>query len=180
VSPLGYDVAGEGPPVVLLHAGIVDRRVWDRQFSWLAERHRVLHVDLPGFAESAPAPALAPLEALLGELGIEDAVVVGNSLGGRLALELATAHPRRVGALVLVDAGLPDWEWSEELRVFGAREDELFEAGDLDGATQLNLERWALPEVWEVARPMQRQAFELQAGAEPPQEERPAATELAG
>ena len=68
----------------------------------------------------------------LGIISVESAALVGCSLGGRVALELAIARPERVSALVLVGAGLPGWSWSEEVLRFGAAEDEAMAGGDLD------------------------------------------------
>lgn len=68
--------------------------------------------------------------------GIDRAVLVGASLGGRVALEIALAEPDRVSALVLVGPGLPDHEWSRAVRDYGAAEDAAIERGDLDAAAE--------------------------------------------
>lgn len=84
---------------------------WLEQLPALAERHRVVALDLPGFGAS-PMPS-APisiswyarlLDALLGRLGVDAAAVVGNSMGGFISAELAIAFPQRVERLVLVSA----------------------------------------------------------------------------
>ncbi len=109
-----YLVAGAGPPLVLLHgigASAVD---WQWVIPGLAQHHRVYVLDLPGHGGSA-APDVdysAPLYAhfisdFLDALGLDDAALVGHSLGGLAALCLALTAPGRVRALVLVDsAGL--------------------------------------------------------------------------
>jgi 3-oxoadipate enol-lactonase len=97
------------------------------------------------------------------------ASVVGSSGGGRIALALAARWPERVTSLVLLCTAAAGHERSAELRAFGEREDELIEAGDLAGATELNVETWVGPAADEAARSlvrtMQRNAFDLQAAA---------------
>jgi pimeloyl-ACP methyl ester carboxylesterase len=109
-----YLTAGEGPPLVLMHALGENALDWRWVLPTLARAHRVYAPDLPGFGGSAKPPAdYSPafferfLAAFLDTLGIERAAVVGNSLGGLAALRLALSDPPRVTALGLVDsAGL--------------------------------------------------------------------------
>jgi pimeloyl-ACP methyl ester carboxylesterase len=70
---------------------------------------------------------------------------------------------------MLVAPGFPGHEWSPEMNEYDERETALVEAGDLDGATQLNLDFWVAPEHHEFVRPQQRRAFELQAAHEGPE-----------
>jgi pimeloyl-ACP methyl ester carboxylesterase len=102
-------------------------------------------------------------------LGVDRAILVGASFGGRVVLDLAAARPERVAGVVLVDAGLPDHAWSAELQAFGAAEDEAIEAGDLDRATEVNVDFWvpsASEPVRAAIREQQRNAFALQIGTE--------------
>jgi pimeloyl-ACP methyl ester carboxylesterase len=93
---LAHDLAGSGPPLVLVH-GIGSRRgVWKPVVARLAEERNVLCVDLPGFGESPLLSEKPTVEALAravaewwGELGLDRPHVAGNSLGGAIALELA-------------------------------------------------------------------------------------------
>lgn len=105
---LGYWAGGEGKGLLLLHCAYGDAAfswspIWDK----LSSSYRVLAPDLPGFGESAPladpspATVAATLDALLDEQGVSEAVVVGNSFGMFLALQLAERYPRRVTKLVL-------------------------------------------------------------------------------
>ncbi len=152
--------------VLLIHAGVCDSRQWAREVALLAPRD-VLTPDLPGFGETPePEGEFSPLDGLLDR----PAAVVGNSLGGRIALQLALARPELVQRLLLVAPGLPGHDWSPEVRAFGEAEDEALERGDLDAATEVCVEFWAQPQVRDIIRPMQRRAFELQFGAPEPQE----------
>ncbi len=170
------EVAGEGPAVVLVHEGICDSQMWDDQWERWAESYRLLRVDLRGFGRtplgSEPYSHARDVIDALEQHGIEDAAVLGVSLGGRVALEVALARPELVRALVLVAPGLPGHEWSEELRALWGEEEAAFEAGDLDGAVEVSLRAWidgprrrpedVDPEVRRRVGEMQRHAYELQ------------------
>jgi len=113
---LFYEAAGSGPVVVLLHGGNLDRRVWDPQFLPLALEFRVIRYDLRGYGKSGPADAPfqhhEDLRALLGALHVRRASLVGLSGGGRIAIDLALAHPEMVERLVLAAPGLSGWQYS--------------------------------------------------------------------
>jgi pimeloyl-ACP methyl ester carboxylesterase len=104
-------MAGEGPPLLLLHGLSGSARWWERNIPALSAAHRVIAVDLPGFGGThrdsrfVLEEAAAGLASLLDDLGIERAHVVGHSMGGLVAGGLAADHPARVDRLVLVDAG---------------------------------------------------------------------------
>jgi 3-oxoadipate enol-lactonase len=174
---IAYDDDGAGAAVVFLHEGIADRRMWEPQVEPFASGgYRVVRYDLRGFGDSelrpGPFSTVGDLEGLLDELGIEGASLVGASYGGRVAVEFALTYPDRVEALVLVGAGLRDSDWSEEIQQVGAEEDRLAEAGDIDGAVELNLRTWVdgptrQPEevdavVRERIQEMQRRALDVQ------------------
>ncbi|MGI0055530.1 MAG: alpha/beta fold hydrolase [Thermoplasmata archaeon] len=107
---IGYEHAGRGPSIVLLHEGIADRRMWDREFSTLATSHHVIRYDLRGFGGSSPATArfsyVEDLATLIDHLHLERPVIVGPSMGGRIAIDFTLAHPDRVGGLLLIAPGL--------------------------------------------------------------------------
>lgn len=173
VGPIHVEQAGAGADVVLVHAGVADARMWDSQWVDWAARYRVTRVDLRGFGRSdAPGGSFshaADLRAVLDALGIEEAALVGASFGGLVALDLAASQPERVSGLVLADAPLPGHEWSAEVEAFGAAEEEALAAGDLDVATEVNVDFW-LPSASEAVRAaireQQRNAFALQIGSD--------------
>jgi 3-oxoadipate enol-lactonase len=170
------EAAGEGPGVVLVHAGICDSRMWEPQWRSFPRSHRTVRYDLRGFGRSPIPPGpyshARDLAEVLDVHGLENASLVGVSLGGRVALELAIARPELVQCLVLVGPGLPGHAWSDEIEAFGAAEDAALERGDLDAAVELNLRTWVdgprrSASVVDAALraqvgEMQRRAFELQ------------------
>lgn len=109
---LRYRVTGEGRPLLLLHGIGQSLEDWNEQHDRLSASHRVISLDLPGFGYSQRPGAPVTLQQLAGvlpsfldALNIPDAVeVVGNSLGGAVAMFFATAHPGRVSSLVLVNS----------------------------------------------------------------------------
>jgi len=110
-DPVNVIELGEGPPMVFVHGLSGSWPNWLEQLPVLAAQHRVVAIDLPGFG-SSPMPSreisisgyARLLDRLLGQLGIDAAAVVGNSMGGFIAAELAIAFPQRVERLVLISA----------------------------------------------------------------------------
>jgi 3-oxoadipate enol-lactonase len=119
-AALVYDVHGSGPAVILVHGFGLDLRMWDPQLPALAADFLVVRYDCRGFGSTGPADSGVPythaedLIALLNELGIAEAVLVGLSFGGRVALQAALLVPARVRALVLLDAVLDGVPWDPE------------------------------------------------------------------
>ncbi|NJK82333.1 MAG: alpha/beta fold hydrolase [Chloroflexaceae bacterium] len=109
-----YLTAGTGTPLLLLHGLGDSAQAWERVMPMLAREHTVYALDLPGFGNSdkpnvnySPDFFMAFVAAFLDALGIERVGVVGNSLGGLIAIRLALAAPSRVSALALISsAGL--------------------------------------------------------------------------
>ena len=107
----------EGPrtdlqPIVLLHGTSASLHTWDGWTDALKGERRVIRMDLPGFGLTGPMPDgdyrltryVSFVIALLDQLGVQQAVLAGNSFGGNLAWKVAVDHPQRVSKLVLVDA----------------------------------------------------------------------------
>jgi 3-oxoadipate enol-lactonase len=170
---LHYEVAGEGPALLLLHAGVGDSRMWDDQFGVFAQHYNVIRYDLRGWGKSVVSPGVfsyhGDIAGLLNFLNIEKAYVIGLSFGGRVAIDFTLAHPEMVDALILGAPALGGYEFSEEVQRFSTEEDDLLERGDLVAATELNLRMWVDgpnrtpdqvdPDVRERVREMQSQAF---------------------
>jgi 3-oxoadipate enol-lactonase len=109
-APLPYDRSGAGAPLLLLHGALVDRDFWRERIPGLATAYDVIACDLPGHGAAprlnAPTSIAAMAEAVLATmdaLDLAEATIVGHSLGGMVAQELALSAPERVRALVLVD-----------------------------------------------------------------------------
>jgi 3-oxoadipate enol-lactonase len=143
---LHHEVAGVGSPVVLVHAGICDSRMWDPQWETFSRAHRVVRCDFRGFGRSPLAPGEyshpADLIGLLDELELGPAALVGVSLGGGVALQVAVARPDLVSALVLVGSGVRGHDWSEEVVTCWSEEEAAVERGDLEEAVEVSLRTW--------------------------------------
>jgi len=128
-----YETMGEGVPVVFLHGGFGDRRMWDDQFAEFAKNYFVVRYDQRGFGKSAKPTAkyspVSDLEMLLDHLKIDKAHLVGNSMGGYLAIDFAIQKPSRVRSITIVAAGpsgveVPKEESDRMMAVFKLAKDE--------------------------------------------------------
>jgi pimeloyl-ACP methyl ester carboxylesterase len=141
-----YETRGEGPAILLIHAGVADSRMWDAQFEAFAAAHRVIRFDLRGFGRSnMPAGKFAnyqDVRALLDHLGVQSAHVVAISFGGAIALDFSLAYPDYVDSLILGAPSVSGAVPSQRIKRFWQEEDQALEAGDLDGATEINLHLW--------------------------------------
>src|SRR5215204_1654116 len=117
-AELYYEVGGEGHPLVLLHDGLLDRRVWEDQFVAFARLYKTIRYDRRGYGKSSgpdrPFSDVSDLYRLLRHLGTDEAYLLGISNGGKVALEFALEHPGMVAALVLVGPSLGGYRPSEE------------------------------------------------------------------
>ena len=104
-TTFAYETAGAGRPLVFIHAGIADSRMWDRQFSDLADSFTVVRYDMRGFGRTPPAEGpyahYEDLAALLTHLGLDRVSLVGCSMGSKTALDFALCYPERVDRLIL-------------------------------------------------------------------------------
>jgi 3-oxoadipate enol-lactonase len=153
--------------VVLVHSALGDSRLWRRQVEALDGDFDVVAPDLPGWG-TAPLPT-EPFSFVDTVAAHLPGALVGNSFGGNVALRTALAYPDRVDKLVLVGAGLPAWDWTEEMRAYFAQEQEAIEAGDLERAADVNMEFWVAPQHRDEVRPQQLRALELQTAHEEPE-----------
>ena len=112
---LYYETAGAGDTVVLIHGGLVDRRMWDKQFDVFSKSYHVIRYDLPGFGKSqAPRDAFAPvddLHKLLTALNVKQCTLIGVSFGGQIAIDYALAHPEMVQSLIPVASALKGYAY---------------------------------------------------------------------
>ena len=145
-SGLAYETTGEGAAVLLIHEGIADRTMWDPQWERWREWFTLIRYDQRGFGDSDdPSGEYArhddALEVLDAE-GVERAAVVGASMGGAAALDLALSAPERVSALVAVVATPSGWEHSQELVARFEALEAAYERGGLEAVNEEELRMW--------------------------------------
>ena len=120
----------------MLHAGVADSRMWEPQVDSFAEHFDVIRPDVRGFGQSPlPPEAWSPVEdlsALVDDLSLEQAHLVGCSMGGSIAIDFALEHPERVAKLVLVGAAIRGYRPRTEHMELFAEERAAREAGDLE------------------------------------------------
>jgi len=178
---IAYDRAGPRGdlPVVLIHAGVADRRMWDQLWPALTAERDVIKLDLRGFGESATRPRglLSPVDDVLDtltEAGIERCHLVGASFGAGVAVEVGLTQPELVASLLLsAPGGSLIAEVTPDLGAFIQAERSALARGDLDGAVEANLTWWVDgpkrdagdvdPAIRDLVRQMQRRAFEVTA-----------------
>ncbi|HUG08495.1 MAG TPA: alpha/beta hydrolase [Acidimicrobiia bacterium] len=145
-ATLHYETAGSGQPVLFLHAGVADSRMWDTQFTARAG-WQLIRFDMRGYGTSRLGSERFTNRddalAVLDHLGIDSAVIVGCSIGGNTALQIAETAPERIEGLVLVGADAPGYdpgidyespEWPAAI--------EAFESGNLRRVAELEAEMW--------------------------------------
>ncbi len=146
---LSYEMAGEGEPVIFLHAGLLDGRMWDKQFAFFAQHYQAIRYDMRYAGKSQTAPSTEPyspyqdLYLFMRTLQLPRATLVGLSGGARCALDCAIAFPDIVHKLVLVSPGMSGYsfldEWTQK------RNTALRQAlahGDLADAVEVFLTMW--------------------------------------
>lgn len=131
-----------GPPLVLLHGMAGERGDWDRLIARLPADMPILRYDLRGFGWSEAEDGLPyshtdDLLAVFDSLGIEQAPVLGLSMGGGVALNFALSHPARVSKLILVSPAMVGWDWSDDWKGLWREVSRAARAGDLPLAREL-------------------------------------------
>ncbi len=144
---LFYEDSGVGTPLVLIHAGIADSRMWDSQFDVFAEDHRVIRFDLRGFGQTVCGTGefadWEDMEKIFAALKIQPAIILGASMGARVAVEFALHRPGLVLGLILVSPGLfSDVPRSEPLAKGWKAMEAAFEAGDQDAMLEIETQIW--------------------------------------
>jgi pimeloyl-ACP methyl ester carboxylesterase len=139
------DSGGDADTLLLLHEGVGDARMWDPIWPELTSGYRAIRYDVRGYGRS---PAATEAYTLLGDaltvldhLSVAAAHVIGCSMGGGTALELALAQPARVRSLVLLCPGVPGYPYKPDPEL-EARFEAAEAAGDAERLVQLGLEQW--------------------------------------
>lgn len=112
------EVAGTGKPLLLLHSGIADRRMWAGQCSEFSRHFQVIMPDFRGYGKSSapdgPFRHCEDIHALIRHLGFTSVNIAGCSLGGKVAIEMAIAYPEMIRRLVLIAPGMAGYEYRDE------------------------------------------------------------------
>lgn len=141
---LYYEIAGAGPPLVMVHGHLLDSGQWDEQIAAFAPFYQTIRYDARGFGQSAlpPAPYAhhADLYTLLRRLAIDHAYLMGCSGGGATILDFALTYPAMVDALILVGTGIGGYQSAgpppPQLVAMG----EALQSGDVARAVELSLQ----------------------------------------
>ena len=144
---LYFEVVGEGPALVFIHAGVADNRMWEPQIEAFSSRYKVIRYDLRGFCKSTmPEESFAlrdDLLAVLRHLKIDKTILVGCSMGGSTAIDFALGHPEMVTALMPVGSGLGGWtDWSDESTRLMNEMMAALQKRDTDAAFEISARYW--------------------------------------
>ncbi|MEP6775845.1 MAG: alpha/beta hydrolase [Chloroflexota bacterium] len=146
---LYYEVVGDGPAILLLHAGVADHTMWDPQMEAFSQAHTVVRYDLRGFGISRTQDTTfsngQDIHDLLTHLGIDRATLIGNSRGGQIALDFTLAYPQMASTLVWVNGGVGGMKFDAppELNTWFEKMEALEEAKDWEALTDLEVQTWA-------------------------------------
>ncbi len=164
-----YEAAGSGEPILFLHAGVTDCRMWDEQFIAFCRSHRVVRCDLRGFGKTprgaVPFSHYRDVATLLDSLRILKVRIVAISFGGSVALDFALAYPERVRSLTLIAPAISGMRPSAELLAIDSTEESLVSAGKLEQAADFDVRTWAVGPARQsdqVSAGLQRKVREMQ------------------
>src|SRR5688572_15605859 len=146
-AQLYYETAGQGVPLVMIHAGVADSRQWNNEFAFFARDYQVIRYDMRGYGKSEPVDGefnhLDDLVTILITLGIHEPVaIMGCSMGGGLAMDFALTHPTRVRALIMVGSAPSGLELDVPSPAKFAEVEKAFEAGDLNLVCEIETQIW--------------------------------------
>ncbi len=164
-----YEIAGQGTPFVMIHAGVADSRQWNNEFAVFAQDYQVVRYDMRGYGQSEPVNGefshMSDLVSVLNTLELQEPLVLmGCSMGGGLAMDFALTHPSRVKALIMVGSGPSGLELDVPAPVKFAEAEKAYKAGDLDLVAELETQIWfdgadRTPE--QVNQAMRKLAYEM-------------------
>jgi pimeloyl-ACP methyl ester carboxylesterase len=142
-----YEIAGEGQPFVMIHAGVADSRQWHNEFAHFAQWFRVLRYDMRGYGQSEPVAGefshLQDLTALLDYLGLhEPLILMGCSMGGSLALDFALTRPLQTAALIMAGSGPTGLELDTPSPAKFEEAEKAYHAGNFDLLAEIETQIW--------------------------------------
>jgi pimeloyl-ACP methyl ester carboxylesterase len=142
-----YEVAGQGQPLVMIHAGVADSRQWNNEFAFFTQSHQVLRYDMRGYGKSEPVEGefnhMDDLVSLLDTLSLkEPLIIMGCSMGGGIAMDFALTHPSRAKALIMVGSAPSGLELDVPTPDKFSEAEKAYEAGDLDRVAEIETQIW--------------------------------------
>jgi 3-oxoadipate enol-lactonase len=141
-----YEREGEGLPVVFLHAGVADSRMWQPQIRAFADQFECIAPDMRGFGESALPPGswspVADVLGLIDHLHLKPVHLVGCSLGGGVAIDFALEHGERISKLVLVGPGVGGVHFGPKYPELFAEAEAAEKAGDRRAIVEADARLW--------------------------------------
>jgi pimeloyl-ACP methyl ester carboxylesterase len=149
-TKIKYHESGQGFPLLFVHAGIADSRMWQDQIVEFSKEFRVITYDMRGYGESPSGGGeyshYGDLLGLMDALHIERCVLLGCSKGGAVVMDAALAAPERIAGLVVVAGIANGLELGDEVEFVEPRQWEeavkAFKAGDLERANELEVQMW--------------------------------------
>jgi 3-oxoadipate enol-lactonase len=143
-----YEVDGDGPALALIHAGVANLRQWDAQVPEFAHTHRVVRFDSRTFGRSTTDNVAVSnrgdLAAVLDQVGVAQAAILGLSRGGQIAVDFTLDYPDRATALIPVAAGIGGFETrqSPEEKALWEEYERRYDAGDWDWVADTESALW--------------------------------------
>ncbi len=143
-----YTSAGQGKALVFVHAAIADSRMWRAQVEHFSQRYRVITFDMRGYGQTTMVAGeyntATDLKAVMDGLGVEQAVVIGCSMGGAAVIDFALHHPARILALVPVCAGISGFEVEVDAQTLALLEqmDKVEKQRDFERFAELVVRYW--------------------------------------
>ena len=142
-----YEEAGQGPAIIMIHDGILHRVTWDAQFSFFSQNYRVIRWDRRGYGKSEPPKTsfshLEDLATLMDSLKVKQAILMGCSSGGLLAIDFTLEHPEKVCGLVLSGPLVSGLGFSKHFRTRGGQQKPAF-----DAPVSEKIKYWAWQDRW--------------------------------
>ena len=145
-ASLAYEVAGAGPPLMMLHGHLLDQHQWDDQFQSFASDYQVVRYDARGFGRSTQPAAdynhAADLHGLMRFLDLEHAMLMGCSGGGATCIDFTLQYPAMVDGLILVGTGIAGFQPSGPPPPSLLAMSEALKRGAIDEAVEYSLQFW--------------------------------------
>lgn len=142
-----YEEKGSGIPIIMIHGGFLDRRMWDEQFDYFSKDYRVIRYDVRNHGLTTSGAEkytdYDDLNKIMENLKIDRAIVMGLSMGGYIAIDFALAYPEKLIALIPVSTGISgntqkDNDWLE----YDKNINQAFKNDDIEGAAEIMLHAW--------------------------------------